>query len=52
MFFLQINGFQLEAKETDAVLTIKDVATGILGETGLAAWIKENSSPFDLDAVS
>ena len=47
--FLQINGFQLEAEEVDAVVTIRDVATGILKESGLAWWIKENSSRFDID---
>lgn len=49
--FLQINGFQLGAEEVDAVLTIRDVATGTLEESGLAGWIRENSSRFDLDAV-
>ena len=48
--FLQINGFQLEAEEVDAVLTLRDVATGTLNESGLAGWIRENSSCFDLDA--
>lgn len=47
--FLQINGFQLVAEEVDAVVTIRDVATGILNESGLAEWIKEKSSRFDLD---
>lgn len=50
--FLQINGFQLEAEEADAVLTIKDVAKGLLEESELAVWIKKTSSPFDLDALS
>jgi len=50
--FLQINGFQLDAQEVDAVLTIRDVATGELKESGLAGWIKTNSSCFDLDSVS
>lgn len=49
--FLQINGFQLEAEEVDAVVTIRDVATGTLDEPGLAGWIEENSSYFDLDAL-
>jgi death-on-curing protein len=47
--FLQINGAQLEADEADAVLTIRDVATGVLKEAELAIWIKDNSIPFDLD---
>jgi len=46
--FLQINGFQLEAEEADAVLTIRDVATGVLGESEFAVWIKDKSHPFDL----
>jgi len=46
--FLQINGWQLEAEEADAVLTIRDVATGILGESELAVWIEDRSIPFDL----
>jgi len=46
--FLQINGNQLDAEEVDAVLTIRDVATGILNESGLAGWIRENSSSFEL----
>lgn len=50
--FLQINGFQLKAEEVDAVLTIRDVATSVLGESELAVWIKDNSAPFDLDPVS
>ena len=49
--FLQLNGFQLEAEEVDAVLTIRDVASGALNESELAAWIKENSGRFDLDGI-
>jgi len=49
--FLQINGFQLTAEEADAVLTIRDVATGVLEESGLATWIRKNSSRFDLEAM-
>ena len=47
--FLQINEFQLDAEEVEAVVTTRDVATGILKESGLAGWIEESSSPFDLD---
>ena len=47
--FLQINGLQIEADEADAVLTIRDVATGDLNEAELAIWNKDNSIPFDLD---
>ena len=49
--FLQINGLQLEADEADAVLTILDVATGVIGEGELSIWIKGNSNPFDLDVA-
>ncbi len=49
--FLQINRFQLIAEEVDAVLTIRDVATGMLKEPGLAVWIRKNSGRFDLDAM-
>jgi death-on-curing protein len=49
--FLQLNGFQLEAEEVDAVLTIRDVASGALNESELATWIKENSDRFDLDGI-
>jgi death-on-curing protein len=48
--FLQINGLQLIAKEEDAVLTIRDLAAGLLDEPGLSDWIEENSEPFDLTA--
>ena len=46
--FLQINGLQLIAEEVDAVLTIRDLAAGLLDEAGLSGWIKENSDQFDL----
>jgi len=49
--FLQINGFQLLAEEVDAVLTIRDVATGAMEESGLAEWVKKYSSRFDLDTI-
>jgi len=39
---------QLIAKEEDAVLTIRDLAAGLLDEAGLSGWIEENSEPFDL----
>ena len=48
--FLQINGHELVAEEADAVLTIQEVASGDLTESDLAAWIAENSIPFDLNA--
>lgn len=48
--FLQINGHELVAEEADAVLTIQEVASGDLTESELAAWIAENSKPYDLNA--
>lgn len=48
--FLRINGLQLVAKEVDAVLVIREVATGAMEEPDLAAWIRDNSNPLDLDS--
>ena len=50
--FLQINGYQLVAEEVDAVLIIRDVATGKLKESSLAEWVRDKSSRFNLDAES
>jgi len=41
--FLSINGYQLVAKQIDAIQTMRAVAAGELNEQGLAAWIVENS---------
>jgi death-on-curing protein len=49
--FLQINGLQLIAEEVDAVLTIRDLAAGLLDEPGLACWIEGNSDQFDLSTL-
>jgi len=38
--FLQINGLQLIAEEVDAVLTVRDLAAGLLDEAGLSDWIQ------------
>lgn len=48
--FLVLNGMQLVAEEVEAVCVIKDVASSAIEEADLAAWIRENSGPFDLDA--
>ena len=41
--FLQMNGFELEVAEPEAVLIIQDLAAGRLSEAELAAWIKRRS---------
>ncbi len=43
--FLEVNGFQLEAPEPEAVAVIQDVAAGELGEAELAVWIRTNVKP-------
>jgi len=48
--FLQINGYQLIAGEVNAVVIMRDVASGALDESDLAIWIRENSVPFNLEA--
>lgn len=48
--FLQLNGSNLACSEAEAVHVIREVASGNLDETLLAAWISENSEPFDLDS--
>jgi len=49
--FLQINGLQLIAEEVDAVLTIRDLAAGLLDESGLSCWVEDNSDFFDLSTL-
>lgn len=41
--FLQLNGYELIAEETDAVISIEALASGSLAENELAAWINNNS---------
>ena len=41
--FLQMNGFELEVAELEAVLIIQDLAAGRLSEAELAAWVKLRS---------
>lgn len=41
--FLQMNGYELEVAEAEAVLIIQDLAAGRLSEAELAAWIKLRS---------
>ena len=42
--FLQLNGHELTAAEAHAVVTIRAVAAGEIGEEELAKWIEENSA--------
>jgi len=49
--FLQINGYELNAAEADAVATIRELAAGEITEEDLATWIEKNAEHFDIDAV-
>lgn len=41
--FLQMNGFELEVAEPEAVLIIQDLAAGRISEAELTAWVKLRS---------
>lgn len=41
--FLQMNGFELEVAEPEAVIIIQDLAAGRISEAELAAWVKLRS---------
>ncbi len=41
--FLQMNGFELEVTEPEAVLIIQDLAAGRISEAELATWVKLRS---------
>ena len=41
--FLALNGWELGAPDTDAVLTMLAVAAGKLNETGFAEWIRHHA---------
>lgn len=45
--FLLVNGLELRAEEPEAVLVIRDVAAGELGEGELVAWLRDRSEPAD-----
>jgi len=45
--FLDVNGYELVAPQTDAVTTILRLAAGELSEAQLASWIAANIRPFD-----
>ena len=40
--FLALNGYELNAVETNAVFTIESLAAGNISEKSLSLWIKEN----------
>jgi prophage maintenance system killer protein len=42
--FLLVNGLELDAPEPEAVLVIRDVAAGEMGEPELVAWLRDRSS--------
>jgi len=44
--FLQLNGYELLAEETDAVFIIEGLAAGNTSEEELAQWLETNSSPY------
>ena len=44
--FLKLNGYELIAEETDAVITLEALAAGEINEAELSAWIKTNAQPF------
>ena len=41
--FLQLNGYEIDAPEVEAVAVIQDLAAGRFGEAALAAWLKARS---------
>ena len=41
--FLALNGYELNAEETNAVFTIESLAAGNINEEDLSLWIKENA---------
>lgn len=45
--FLLVNGWELRAEEPEAVLVIRDVAAGELGEAELVAWLRDRSEPVE-----
>ena len=42
--FLQLNGFEFEVQEVDAVKTIVDLAAGNLSEKAFAEWIRARTT--------
>lgn len=42
--FLALNGYQLQANDTDCVMTMLALAAGELEEADFAAWLRQNSA--------
>ena len=38
--FLHLNGWELDAEETEVVATLRSVAAGEMGEDDLAGWLR------------
>ena len=45
--FLQMNGYELTAQETEAVIVIEALAAGDMSEDDLVHWIEANAAPLD-----
>lgn len=45
--FLVLNGWELQAEEPEAVMVIRDIAAGELGERELTAWLRQRSEEVD-----
>ena len=45
--FLLLNGWELQAGEPEAVMVIRDIAAGELGEPELTAWLRQRSVAFE-----
>ncbi len=43
--FVMLNGYQIDARETDVVALMLAVAAGELPEAGLAAWLRSHLKP-------
>lgn len=45
--FLRMNGWELRAEEPEAVVIIRGIASGELGEAELVAWLRQRSEALD-----
>jgi death-on-curing protein len=43
ILFLELNGFDFDAREEDATRAVLDLASGVLDETAFTAWVRANS---------
>ena len=43
--FLAANGYRLKASQADAILTVLDVAAGVMNEAAFAQWIRDHIQP-------